>query len=98
MAGQAIGKNLLGIFKDSQKVFFFGEICYITLCFRGGHLTKITRIKIPQFASNELNPKVLKLLEIIQQQGEAIQQLRDEVAQLKGHKIKPKIKPSKMDE
>lgn len=64
----------------------------------GGHLTKITRIKIPQFASNELNPKVLKLLEIIQQQGEAIEQLRDEVAQLKGHKTRPKIKPSKIDE
>jgi hypothetical protein len=49
----------------------------------------ISRVKIPQFESNELNPKVLKLFEIIQQQGEAIEQLREEVAQLKGHKGKP---------
>lgn len=61
-------------------------------------MTEITRINVPHFESNELNPKVLKLFEIIQQQGEAIQALRDEVAQLKGHKTKPKINPSKMDE
>ncbi len=61
-------------------------------------MTEITRIKIPHFESNELNPKVLKLFEIIQQQGEAIQQLRDEIAVLRGLKAKPKFKPSKMED
>lgn len=61
-------------------------------------MTGITKVGIPHFESSELNPKVLKLLEIIQQQGEAIQHLRDEIAVLKGHKTKPVIKPSRMEE
>lgn len=65
----------------------------------------INKIQIPCFSPSELNPGILKLLEIIQEQGEAIlrqgeqiQALRDEVARLKGHKGRPKIKPSKMDD
>ena len=61
-------------------------------------MTGITNIKVPYFESNELSPKVLKLFEIIQQQGEAIQQLRDEIAVLKNHKAKPRFKPSRMEE
>lgn len=65
--------------------------------FLGAPLTENTKIKIPHFESDELNPKVLKLLEIIQQMSEVIQQLRDEIADLKGHKRKPPFKPSRME-
>lgn len=61
-------------------------------------MTENTKIKIPHFEPDELSPKVLKLLEIIQQMGEVIQQLRDEIAVLKGHKKKPQFKPSRMEE
>lgn len=61
-------------------------------------MTGINKIGIPHFTSSELNPKVLKLFEILQRQAEAIQQLRDEIAELKGLKKKPKIKPSRMEE
>jgi hypothetical protein len=57
----------------------------------------VTKNQLPQFSDSELNPKVLKLFEIIQQQGEMIQQLRDEVAELKKQKKKPKIKPSRLN-
>ena len=58
----------------------------------------IPKIKVPPFSGAELNPKIVALFEIIQQQGEQLQALRDEVARLKGHKPKPKIKPSGMDQ
>lgn len=61
-------------------------------------------LEIPTFLAFELNPKVLKLFEIIQKQGEAllkqgedIQKLRDEIAILKGLKAKPKINPSTLE-
>ena len=38
-----------------------------------------------------------RLLEENQQQAETIQQMRDEIATLKGEKAKPKLKPSNMD-
>jgi len=53
--------------------------------------------KLPNFSEEELTPNVLQLLEVSHYQRELIQALRDEVAQLKGNKGKPKIKPSKMD-
>lgn len=42
-------------------------------------------------------PLVVDLLDFIQLQKEAIQQLKDEIAILKKQKPKPKIKPSKLD-
>lgn len=53
--------------------------------------------KFPNFSPSELNPKILKLFEIIQIQGEEIQKLRDEIAIIKGLKPKPEIKPSNLD-
>jgi hypothetical protein len=57
--------------------------------------------KIPEI---ERTPVVSALLEIaeqqsatIQQQAEIIQQLKDEIARLKGQKPKPKIRPSKLE-
>jgi len=56
--------------------------------------------KLPQVAdlpSDQVTPLVLKLLEICHTQKEKIQQLRDEIARLKGEKPKPKIRPSTLE-
>jgi hypothetical protein len=53
---------------------------------------------LPEIAPEERTPLVLALLDIIQQQREAIQQLRDEIARLKGQKPKPQIQPSRLEQ
>ena len=56
--------------------------------------------KVPQvsdFPPDQVTPAVLTLLEICRYQQEQIQELRDEIARLKGQKPKPKIKPSKLE-
>ena len=57
-------------------------------------------VSIPNISSIpevERTPLVAALLEIIQLQKEEIQALRDEIAELKGLKTKPKIKPSQLE-
>jgi hypothetical protein len=54
-------------------------------------------IDIPKIPEEEKSELVVLLLEIIRQQGEIIQELRDEIARLKGHNPKPTIKPSKLE-
>ncbi len=54
--------------------------------------------KIPHIPEEERTPLVVALLEIIQVLLEQNQQLRDEIAILKGQKPKPKIKPSVLEE
>jgi hypothetical protein len=51
-------------------------------------------LKIPKIPDEERTPLVVALLEIVQVQQELIQELRDEIARLKGQKPKPGIKPS----
>jgi hypothetical protein len=51
--------------------------------------------KIPD--EDKENPTVLLLLEIISQQAEQIQQLKDEIARLKKQPPRPKIKPSSLE-
>jgi len=56
--------------------------------------------KIPQLCelpADQVTPLVLTLLEICHHQREQIQQLRDEIARLKGEKPRPKIKPSTLE-
>jgi len=55
------------------------------------------RPKTPKILEEERTPLVLALLEIIQYQQEQIQELRDEIARLKGQKPKPKIRPSALE-
>jgi hypothetical protein len=43
------------------------------------------------------NPTVWLLLEVIRQQAETIEQLRDEINRLKNHPRKPDIKPSRLE-
>ena len=61
-------------------------------------LPKHPRIpKLSELPADQVNPVVLTLLEICQHQQEQIQQLRDEIARLKGEKPKPKIRPSTLE-
>lgn len=53
--------------------------------------------KTPDIPEKERTPAVAQLLEIISYQMEMIQQLKDEIAVLKGNKPKPRIKPSGME-
>jgi len=53
--------------------------------------------RLSEISEAERTPLVVVLLEIIQLQQEQIQALKDEVAQLKGEKPRPKIKPSKLE-
>jgi hypothetical protein len=53
--------------------------------------------KIPHVPEEERTPLVVALLEIIQILFEQNQELRDEIAVLKGQKPKPKIKPSVLE-
>lgn len=48
-------------------------------------------------AKSEESPIVSELIDYIKQQGDMIQKLKDELAELKGQKAKPKIKPSNLD-
>ncbi|RLB12034.1 MAG: hypothetical protein DRG39_02980 [Deltaproteobacteria bacterium] len=59
---------------------------------------RVHKIEIPKIPEEEKTPIILQLLEIIEQQSETmilqaeeIQQLKDQIARLKGHKPKPKI-------
>jgi hypothetical protein len=54
--------------------------------------------ELPEIAAEERTPLVVALLEIIAQQQEMIQQLRDEIAILKGLKPRPKIQPSRLEQ
>lgn len=53
---------------------------------------------LPEIAPEERTPLVVALLEIIARQEETIQQLRDEIAILKGQKPRPKIQPSRLEQ
>jgi hypothetical protein len=63
------------------------------LCTRGMRLT----IDIPKIPEEEKTELVVLLLEVIRHQGKIIQEFKDEIARLKGHNPKPKIKPSQLE-
>jgi hypothetical protein len=54
--------------------------------------------QILKMAKDEASPIVSELIDYIKQQGEMIQKLKDEIAEMKGQKSRPKIKPSNLDE
>ena len=61
-------------------------------------LPKLPRIpQVSDLPPDQVTPLVLFLLEICHHQQEQIQQLRDEIARLKGEKPKPKLKPSTLE-
>ncbi len=61
-------------------------------------LPKLPKIpKVSDIPPDQVTPVVLVLLEIIHGLREQLQQLRDEVARLKGEKPRPKIRPSVLE-
>ena len=50
-------------------------------------------LPLPDVPESECTPLVRQLLDLLQQQQEIIQQLRDEIARLKGLKTRPLIRP-----
>jgi len=57
-----------------------------------------TRPPLSLIADEEKSPLVCQLLDIIQQQHEEIQVLKDEIARLKRHPRRPKLKPSRLED
>jgi hypothetical protein len=55
-------------------------------------------IDIPEIPEEEKTELVVLLLEVIRQQSELIQEFKDEIARLKGHNPKPRIKPSQLEQ
>jgi hypothetical protein len=53
--------------------------------------------QILKMSKGEESPIVSELIDYIKQQGEMIQKLKDELAELKGQKPKPKMKPSGLE-
>jgi hypothetical protein len=57
-------------------------------------LPKLARLpQVLDLPPEQVTPLVLMLLEICHRQQEQIQQLRDEIARLKGEKPRPTIRP-----
>jgi hypothetical protein len=54
-------------------------------------------LPLPKVSESELTPLVRQLLDMIRQQQEIIEQLRDEIARLKGLKTRPQIAPSPLE-
>ncbi len=54
-------------------------------------------IDIPKIPEEQKSELVVLLLEVTSQQSEIIQELKDEIARLKGHNPKPKIMPSRLE-
>jgi hypothetical protein len=54
-------------------------------------------LPLPDIPESESTPLVRQLLDVIQQQQEIIQQLRDEITRLKGLKTRPLIAPSPLE-
>ena len=53
--------------------------------------------QILKISKGEESPIVSELIDYIKQQGDVIQKLKDELAELKGQKARPKIKPSNLE-
>ncbi len=53
--------------------------------------------KVPEILPSELSDREALLLQLVRERDECIQELKDEVARLKGEKGKPKIKPSQLE-
>ena len=54
-------------------------------------------LPLPEIPECESTPLVRQLLDLLQHQQEIIQQLRDEIARLKGLKTRPLIAPSPLE-
>ncbi len=53
--------------------------------------------KVPQLNTEELTDSEALLLQLVRERDECIQELKDEIARLKGEKEKPSLKPSRLE-
>ena len=53
--------------------------------------------KLPELSPETLTENECHLWRLLREREECIQQLKDEIARLKGEKGKPKIKPSRLE-
>ncbi len=53
--------------------------------------------KVPQLNTEQLSDSEALLLQLVRERDECIQELKDEIARLKGEKEKPQIKPSRLE-
>ncbi|MGB5631554.1 MAG: hypothetical protein WBM86_02085 [Waterburya sp.] len=53
--------------------------------------------KLPELSCEELSDRETLLWQLLREREECIQELKDEIARLKGEKGKPKIKPSRLE-
>ena len=57
----------------------------------------IKMTKLPELSCEELSDRETLLWQLLREREECIQELKDEIARLKGEKGKPKIKPSRLE-
>ncbi|MDJ0678585.1 MAG: hypothetical protein QNJ18_01820 [Xenococcaceae cyanobacterium MO_167.B52] len=57
----------------------------------------IKMTKLPELSSEDLSHRETLLWQLLREREECIQELKDEIARLKGEKGKPKIKPSRLE-
>src|ERR687896_680230 len=55
-------------------------------------------LKFPEIPSTEQTPLVQRLLQLILEQQKRIEELEEEVLRLKREKVKPKLKPSRLEQ
>ncbi len=58
---------------------------------------KVKLSPVPQLSAEDLTNRSAVLLQLLREREECIQQLKDEIARLKGEKGQPKIKPSRLE-
>ncbi|MGH2412726.1 MAG: hypothetical protein ACRDEA_03315 [Microcystaceae cyanobacterium] len=58
---------------------------------------KVKLTPVPQLSAKDLTNREALLLQLLGEREECIEQLKDEIARLKGEKGKPKIKPSRLE-
>ena len=58
---------------------------------------KVKLTPVPQLSAEDLTNREALLLQLLGEREECIQQLKDEIARLKGEKGKPKIRPSRLE-
>ncbi len=57
----------------------------------------IKMTKLPELSCEDLSNRETLLWQLLREREECIQELKDEIARLKGEKGKPKIKPSRLE-
>jgi hypothetical protein len=85
-------KSNVSNFSKSRGRLHFNLLIYMPLWYCSRHMT--WKLKLPHIEISERTPLVEQLLDIVKELQKQLEQTREEIARLKGHKGKPKLKPS----